>query len=81
MSVEPVAVENIYAKRRRTPEVLETFWMDDIKIKEVTGPQWQRKARDLAQWKTLGEIFVQESAEKGWEKEEYKEPNIGEILR
>ena len=38
-------------------------WVDDIK--EVTGPLWQRKAQDRAQWKNLGEIFVQEWAEKG----------------
>ena len=38
-------------------------WVDDIK--GVTGPLWQRKAQDRAQWKTLGETFVQEWAEKG----------------
>ena len=31
-------------------------WVDDIK--EVTGPLWQRKAQDRAQWKTLGKTFV-----------------------
>ena len=38
-------------------------WVDDIK--EVTGPMWQRKAQDRAQWKTLGETFVQEWMAKG----------------
>ena len=37
-------------------------WVGDIK--EVTGPLWQRKAQDRAQWKNLGETFVQEWAEK-----------------
>ena len=46
--------KNIVAERRKTQK----GWVDDTK--EVTRVLWQRKAKDRARWKTLGEIFVQE---------------------